>query len=90
MRSMLDSIQKRFLLIVVMALFCVSLTASAVTTVPSLPSMDGVRIWVVLAILIWEYLVGKTKIVKSNSTIELVESFIKKIFGITSDDLKVG
>jgi hypothetical protein len=38
-------------------------------------------IWIGLLILIWEYIVGKTDYVKSNSTIEMAISFVKNLFG---------
>ena len=34
------------------------------------------EVWIVLGIMVWEYLIGKSKL-KSNSTIDLLISFIK-------------
>ena len=88
MRSMIDYFSKRLFLIVVIAGLTISITASA--AISPVEIVTSAKPWVVLVVLIWEYLVGKTKVVKSNSTIELIESGVKKIFGITQDDLRVG
>lgn len=44
--------------------------------------LDKGSVWVGLLVLIWEYLLSKTSVVKSNSTIDLVIAGLKKLFGI--------
>jgi putative flippase GtrA len=87
MRKMLDFAKARIFLIVTMIMVCFSITANA--AISPLEAMASAKVCVVLVIFIWEYLVGKTKLVKANSTVEMVENILKMIFGITSNDLKV-
>lgn len=44
--------------------------------------LDQGAVWVGLVVLVWEYMLSKTSIVKSNSTIDLVVAGVKKLFGI--------
>lgn len=44
--------------------------------------VDAQTIWVALAIMIWEFLVANNKGVKSNSTIDMVISGLKKFLGL--------
>lgn len=87
MRSILDNISKRLFLIVTCSMMFLSLNVSA--AVSPMEMMASAKVWVVLVILVWEYLIGKTKLVKANSTVEMVENIFKMVFGITKDDLKV-
>jgi hypothetical protein len=86
MRAILDNISKRFFLITVVCTMFISLSLSA--AVDPIAAMATSKPWVILAIMVWEYLVGKTKLVKANSTLEMIENILKMIFGIGQDDLK--
>lgn len=37
-------------------------------------------VWIGLVLLIWEYILGKTDLIKPASTIELIGSIIMKVF----------
>ena len=92
MRALLDSISKRFFLVVTTVMLLV-----AVTTVHAAEfSLDKFgtdnAIWIGLVFVIVEYILGKTTLVKSGSTLELVINtvvgLLKKFFGPNSSVLK--
>lgn len=86
MRTILDNISKRLFLITVICMAFISLSVSA--AVSPMEAMAQAKPWVIIAVIVFEYLVGKTKLVKANSTIEMIENFVKQIFGIGQEDLK--
>lgn len=74
-----------YFMLVIACLF--TLTLPAYATDLALPGniqsiLDKGAVWIGLIVLIWEYLLSKTDIVKSNSTIDLVLAGLKKLFGI--------
>lgn len=94
MRTMLDQVSKRLFLILTMLFFSVVVFAgnahAADFSLEEISTKYGV--WIGLVFLIVEYILGKTTLVKSGSTLELVIntaiSLLKKVFGTSSGQLK--
>lgn len=86
MRAILDAISKRFFLITVIMLLTISVVHAAVTPIEI---MATGKTYLIPLIFVWEYLVGKTTLVKANSTIEMVINFLKQILGISKSDLSI-
>lgn len=75
-----------YFMLVIACLLTLAMPAHAQSAL-ELPSsiqsfLDKGGVWVGLVVLIWEYLLTKTDVVKSNSTIDLVLAGLKKLFGI--------
>lgn len=94
MRSLLESISKRFFLLATMMLMVVVFTAMPVQAAEfsfEKFATDN-AIWFGLFFVIIEYILGKTTLVKSGSTLELVINtvvgLLKKFFGPSTPVLK--
>ena len=94
MRTMLDQVSKRLFLILTMLFFSVVVFAGQAHasdfSLEEISTKYGV--WIGLVFLIVEYILGKTTLVKSGSTLELVIntaiSLLKKVFGTSAGQLK--
>lgn len=90
MRAILSSIYKRFFLVAVTAMLIVNSVQANEFSLEKFGTDNAV--WIGLVFIIVEYILGKTTLVKSGSTLELVINTIlgllKKFFGPKTSILK--
>lgn len=92
MRAMLDSISKRLFLVVTTVMLMVTVTSVHAAEFSLEKFGADNAIWFGLLFVVVEYILGKTEVVKSGSTLELVINtvvgLIKKFIGSDKSSLK--